>query len=148
MKKVVLIAIVLLAGIWVMSMRGHCELESEKTHKAALPIVEALAKYAEKNGEPHADDFKQIKQMPYEVKPCSERPDLMVCQVLKDGYFFHIDRDYYSIRLWRAYPSGFGLESTHRYTVCIYFIYDGILTKNYAKPACSLNNKCAGWFRQ
>jgi len=73
----------------------------------------------------------------------------MECEVLKDGYYFQIEDDYYSIRMWKVYPSGFGLKIAHNYTVCGYTIFrKGKITDTYNEPACSLNGKCTGWFRQ
>lgn len=136
-------------SVWAMSFGGHCELEGEKTHKAAIPVVEALAAYAEKNGIPNLDSFDQIEGMPYELKPCSERPDLMECEVLKNGYYFQVSDEYYSIRMWEGYPSGLGLAVIHNYTDCEYsLVNDGKIDHTYSQPACSLIGRCAGWFRQ
>jgi hypothetical protein len=153
MKKIIIISVILVAGVWAMSMRGHCELESEQTHKVAKPIVEALAAYAKENGIPNLDNFDQIKEIPYELKPCSERPDLMECQVLKEGYYFQIGKDYYSIRMWGGERNmklvSFGLDISHNFTICSYGIYDkeeGL--DKYLQPNCYLNGKCAAWFRQ
>ena len=100
MKKIILIVSILAVGVWAMSFKsGYCELEGEKTHKAAIPVVEALAAYAEKNGIPNLDNFDQIEGIPYELKPCSERPDLMECEVLKWGYYFKTEEGYFSIAM-------------------------------------------------
>lgn len=154
MKKIFIIAAVLITGVWAMSFKsGYCELEGEKTHQAALPIVEALAVYTQKNGIPNLDNFDQIEGIPYELKPCSERPDLMECEVLKDGYYFQIEDNHYSIAMTKnlnpSRPKALILNIAHNYTICIYTIYvkDKLLS-NYLQPACSLNGKCAGWFRQ
>jgi len=150
MKNILIIAAVLITGVWAMSFKsGYCELEGEKTHKAALPVVEALAAYAGKNGIPNLDSFEQIEGIPYELRPCSERPDLMECEVLKDGYYFQISEEYYSIRMWKGYPSGFGLTMIHNYTDCEYsLMHNHKINPAYLQPACSLIGKCAGWFRQ
>ena len=153
MKKIIIISVILVAGVWAMSMRGHCELESEQTHKVAKPIVEALAAYAKENGIPNLDNFDQIKEIPYELKPCSERPDLMECQVLKEGYYFQIGKDYYSIAMGgsptRENPKGFLFTIAHNYTVCGSSIYNnGKIDNTYLEFTCSLNGKCAAWFRQ
>ena len=153
MNKIILTVSVLVVGVWAMSFGGHCELEGEKTHKAAVPVVEALASYAKKNGIPNLDNFDQIKRIPYELKPCSERPELMECEVLKEGYFFQIDEEYYSITMTKnlnpSRPPVLILNISHRYTLFMYTIYvkDKVI-KNYIQPACSLIGKCAGWFRQ
>ena len=148
-KKIFITVTVLAVSVWAMSFGGYCELEGEKTHKAAVPVVEALAAYAEKNGIPNLDNFDQIEEIPYELKPCSERPDLIECEVLKDGYYFQADDDFYSVRMWKGYPSGFGLAVIHNYTDCEYSLFnDGKIENAYLQPACSLIGKCAGWFRQ
>ena len=150
MKKAILIASVLAVGLWAMSMKsGYCKLEQEATHKAAVPVVEALAAYAKEHGIPNLDSFEQIEGIPYELKPCSERPDLMECEVLKDGYYFQRGEDFYSIRLWRGYPSGFGLAVIHNYTNCEYsLLKNNKIEDQYLRPACSLIGECTGWFRQ
>jgi len=153
-KKMLVILTVLAAGVWAMSFKsGYCELEGEKTHKAALPVLEALAAYAEKNGIPNLDSFEQIEGIPYELKPCSERPELMECEVLDDGYYFQIGEDYYAVGMAGSptnnKPKGFFLSVAHNYTICDTLIfYDGHLVDTYSKLTCSLNGKCAGWFRQ
>lgn len=153
MKKIILTVSVLVVGVWAMSFGGHCELESEKTHEVAIPVVEALAAYAEKNGIPNLDGFDQIEGIPYELKPCSEKPDLMECKVLKRGYYFQVEEEYYSIRMGgiptKEDPIGFGVDIAHNYTDCSYTIYrKKKLSSTYLQPACSLIGTCAGWFRQ
>ena len=153
MKKIIFTVSILVVGVWAMSFGGYCELEGEKTHKAAIPVVEALAAYAEKNGIPNLDNFDQVEGIPYELKPCSERPDLMECEVLKDGYYFQIGEDYYTVRMSgipsREKPIGFGMDISYNYTNCSYTIYKKkALTASYMQPACSLIGRCAGWFRQ
>jgi len=153
MRKIFITAVILTAGLWAMSFKGYCELEGEKTHKAALPVVEALAAYAERNGIPNFDSFEQIKGIPYELKPCSERPDLMECEGMEDGYFFQLDNEYYSIALWGGERNSklvtFGLFIAHNYSTCSYEIYDMEKVKtDYMQKSCSLSGKCAGWFRQ
>jgi hypothetical protein len=149
MKKIIIISVILVAGVWAMSMRGHCELESEQTHKVAKPIVEALAAYAKENGIPNLDNFDQIKGIPYKLQPCSQRPDLEECKNVYNGYYFKLNEELYIIRMWEVYPSGFGLEIMFNYTNCGYTIYKNNKIKTtYLQPACSLNNKCSAWFRQ
>lgn len=148
MKKIIFTVSILVVGVWAMSFGGYCELEGEKTHKAAVSVVEALAVYAEKNGIPNLDNFDQIEGIPYELKPCSGRLDFMECEVLKEGYYFKIGDDLYSMKFSKK-PGGFGLKIAHKYTVCGYTIFrKGKITDTYNEPACSLNGKCTGWFRQ
>jgi len=153
MKKIILIAVVLVAGVVAMSMRGHCELEGEKTHEVAKPIVEALAAYAKEHGIPNLASFEQIKGIPYTLRPCSERPDLEECKGVYQGYYFKIEDDYYSVSMWSGESNlkliSFGLEIFHNYTMCSYGIYrKEKLETTYLQPACSLNGKCSAWFRQ
>ena len=149
MKKAILIASVLAVGLWAMSMKsGYCKLEQEATHKAAVPVVEALAAYAKEHGIPNLDSFEQIEGIPYKLKPCSERPDLMECEVLKDGYYFQTNDGFFTLRL-SGKPQGFALQIAHNCTDCSYTIFRyQKLTKKYLQPTCVLNGKCAGWFRQ
>jgi hypothetical protein len=154
MKKAILIASVLAVGLWAMSMKsGYCKLEQEATHQAAVPIVEALAAYAKEHGIPNLDSFEQIEGIPYELKPCSERHDLMECEVLKRGYYFQTEDGFFSIAMGgnptQKDPIGFMLSITHNYTNCGYGIYKkGKIKSTYLQPTCSLIGNCAGWFRQ
>ena len=154
MKKLIFLTALLAVNLWAMSMKsGYCELEGEETHKAAIPVVEALAAYAEKNGIPNLDNFEQIEGIPYELKPCSKRPDLMECEVLKRGYFFQTEEGYFSIAMGgnptREKPRGFSLSIVHNYTKCNTNVYyDGQIEKNYSILACSLIGRCRGWFKQ
>jgi len=128
----------------------NCKLEKDKTYKVAVPIVESLAKYAKVNGIPKS--FKDIKKFPYKLESCSKKPNLE-CKVLKDGFYFIKDNEYFSLKL-DYYPnkevsSGFGLVFVYNTTSCIYNIYSNSkVEKNYSKPACSMIGSCAGLWRQ
>lgn len=153
MKKIVIIAVVLVVGVWAMSMRGHCELESEKTHEVAKPIVKALATYAKEHGIPNLESFEQIEGIPYSLKPCSERPDLEECKGVYQGYYFQLQDNYYCIAMagspTKEKPKGFFLSITHNYTVCTVLIYkNGQVLDTKNNFSCSLDGRCSGWFRQ
>ncbi len=128
-----------------------CKLEGDKTHKVAIPIVEALANYAKQNGIPKS--FKDIKNFPYKIEPCSKKPNILVCEVLKEGYYFKYNDEYYAIDFaWFALktaPNGFGLKINYNTTLCGYEIYhSGKLKSNYLKPFCSMIGGCEAWGRQ
>ena len=128
-----------------------CRLEDKKVHKIATPIIDSLHKYAIKNGIPKS--FKNIINLPYNLKPCSSKPDLPECKILKDGYFFVKDGEYYVVKLWlypfEYSPKGFGLIIVYHTTNCGYDIYSNSKIKvNYKQPACSMIGRCTGFFRQ
>jgi len=129
----------------------NCKLEKEKTHQAAIPIVEALAKYAKINGIPKS--FYDIKNFPYKLESCSKKPNILECKVLKDGYYFIKDNQFYSVKFsWTPNKEqllGFGIFVAHNTTACYYDIYlDKKLNNNYLKPACSMIGSCKGWGKQ
>ncbi len=129
----------------------NCKLEKDKTHKVAVPIVESLAKYAKEQGIPKS--FKDIKDFPYKLEACSKHSNILECKVLKNGYFFIKDSEYYSIDFaWiglESDPKGFGLAIVHNTTDCAYEIYlNKKLERNYLKPTCSLIGSCKGWGKQ
>ena len=129
----------------------NCKLEKDITHNTALPIVKSLARYAKVNGIPKS--FKEVKDFPYKLEPCSKKPNILECKVLKDGYFFIKNGQYYSIKLWfypfENSPKGFGLIIIHNTTNCGYDIFrNKRVRNNYLQPACSMIGKCRGWGRQ
>ena len=129
----------------------NCKLEKDKTSKVAIPIVESLAKYAKVNGIPKS--FKDVKDFPYKLEPCSKKPNILECKVLSDGYFFIEDNEYYSINIIyfpnKKAPLGFGLAIIHNTTDCAYEIYfNKKLKKNYSKASCSMIGSCKGWGKQ
>jgi hypothetical protein len=148
MKKFLIIAIaifVLLQGCTT------CKLEKEKPHLAAIPIVKSLANYAKSNG--IVKSFKDIKDFPYKLEPCSKKPNISECKVLKDGYYFIKDNEYYSVNIIyfpnKKVPLGFGLAIIHNTTDCAYEIYfNKKLKKDYSKASCSMIGSCKGWGRQ
>jgi len=149
MKKI--LPFIITTVIFIFTSCKNCKLESDKTHQAAIPIVEALAKYAKTNGIPKS--FDDIKNFPYKLEPCSKKPDILVCKVLKDGYYFNKDNQFYSVKIrWipnKEQLSGFGIFVIHNTTACYYDIYfDKKLNNNYFKPACSLIGSCKGWGKQ
>jgi hypothetical protein len=129
----------------------NCRLEKDKTSKVAIPIVESLAKYAKVNGIPKS--FKDIKDFPYKLEPCSKKPNILECKVLTDGYYFIKNNEYYSVRLsWipnKQMLTGFGLDIMHNTTNCYYTIYHHKkIEKNYLESACSMIGSCKGWGKQ
>lgn len=129
----------------------NCKLEKEKTHKVAVPIVESLAKYAKVNGIPKS--FKDIKDFPYKLESCSKKPNISECKVLKNGFYFIKDSEYYSIDFgWipsKVNPRGFNLVIIHNTTDCIYEIYyNDELVKNHSESTCSMIGSCKGWGKQ
>ena len=139
----------LIGIVFIFTGCQNCKLEKEITHNTAVPIVKSLAKYAEVNGIPKS--FKDVKDFPYKLEPCSKKPNISECEVLKDGYFFTKDGKYYSVRLWLYpfdnSPIGVGLDIIHNTTHCTYDIYhNNELKKNYSEATCSLT--CKGGLRQ
>ena len=130
---------------------SRCNLETELTHQAAVPLVESLTQYAQKNGIPQT--FEQTGELPYPLKPCTQKPDLIECEVFKEGYYFQLDGQYFSVRLLKyptvEEPKGFGLYVVHNYTSCSYEIYnDAKVLPTPLKPSCSLIGRCRDWGRQ
>jgi len=129
----------------------NCKLEKDKTSKVSIPIVESLAKYAKVNGIPKS--FKDIKNFPYKLEPCSKKTNILECKVLTDGYYFIKDNEYYSINIIyfpnKKVPLGFGLAIIHNTTDCAYEIYfNKKLKKDYSKASCSMIGSCKGWGKQ
>lgn len=149
--KIVQIIILLWIGIYLIACSKNCSLEKEKTHAVAIPLVEELANYAKNNGIPKS--FRDIKKLPYNLEPCSKKPNLSICKDFKSGYFFKKDNEYYSIGFsWiptKKSPNGFGLNIIHNTTYCNYQIFDdNRLESNYLEPSCSLIGSCKGWGKQ
>lgn len=145
-KILILLGLVALLG----GCSKHCGEDGAKIQKVTKPIVEALAAYTKEHGEPKS--IMDVDGIPYQLTSCAQNLKLHECKILKNGYYFKHDDDYFVIRIdsWGGQHNQstfFELRVKHSYTRCSYMIYeDGKLKDNYLSPRCGVLPSCGeGW---